>query len=348
MTAVAGPAAFVIPFWNPGQPVRTRWVREAIDSALAQTDPDVLVCVVVDDQSADGADMTSLRELAGADGRIVVVPADRDRGPGNSRNLGVRRAADLGCPFVCFLDSDDLAHPKRAAVVREELSADPDCSVVYAGFSVIDERGAPRRDEELVDGIGTIRNDIDSRPLQGYEVWIEAAVARSIITIPSSLNVRTALAARLPFPNHVQAHEDTHTWLRYSASGAKITYRAEIPSCYRIPTWVNGSNIRERMGGIEAFNRMQAQVILPAVREAIAMAVARGAMDPADGLEIEVRYLLNVAAMQLREGTSVVSAELVEQARGISANHCRFWLARYDLGRLSATHPDVMARASTG
>jgi glycosyltransferase involved in cell wall biosynthesis len=33
--------------------VRTRWIREAIDSALAQTDPDVLVCVV-DDQADDG------------------------------------------------------------------------------------------------------------------------------------------------------------------------------------------------------------------------------------------------------------------------------------------------------
>lgn len=66
MTVVAGPAAFVIPFWNPGQPVRTHWMREALESALSQTDPDVLLCIVVDDQSVDGGNFKLLEELANA------------------------------------------------------------------------------------------------------------------------------------------------------------------------------------------------------------------------------------------------------------------------------------------
>lgn len=345
MTAVEGPAAFVIPFWNPGLPVRTRWVREALDSALSQTDPDVVVCIVVDDQSPDGADFALLRRLAAQDPRIHVVPADRDRGPGNSRNLGVRRAAALGCPFVCYLDSDDVTPPNRVAVVREELSEDPDCDIVYSGFSVVDEDGAARPVDELIDGIRNIMNELQTQPLQGYDIWIESAVERHILTIPSAMNVRTALALKVPFPDHVQAHEDTNTWLRYSASGAKVTFRSEIPSLYRVPTWTEGSSIRDRMGGMEAFNRLQAEVILPGVRQAVAMAIDRGVIDAAAGREIEVRYLLKSAARRLREGTPAISAELVEQAMSISPADCRSWLAHYALEPLRESHPLVMARA---
>lgn len=344
--AVTGPAGFVIAFYSDGHPQRLRWVREALDSVRRQTDPDVRAFIVVDDQSPTGDHYAEVLRWAAADATVYAVPADTDRGPGRSRNIGVEHAAAAGCPFVCFLDADDLAHPDRAAVVRRVLSEDPDCGAVYTRYVVIDEHGAPVPREALVEGIRLIMEDLETRPLEGYEVWIPLAEGRGNLNIPTAVSVRTELALAIPFPDHVQAHEDTHAWLRYSASGAKIAYRPEIPSSYRVPRNVEGSNIRQRMGGIEAFNRLQAQVILPGLREAIAMARRRGVVDAARGREIEVRYLLSVAATVLKDGTANVSAELVDQARQLSPDDCRRWLPSYDLTPLETSHRATMAAAA--
>lgn len=308
--------AFVIPFWSDGRPYRLRYLRETLDSVAAQTDPDVFA-VVVDDDSV-GADRAELLRWQAADPRLRVVLAPDNRGPGRCRNLGVQAAAEAGADLVCFLDADDLSHPGRAETARRILTEDPEADLVYSGFTVMDGQGAEVPRDRIISGVRIIMDDIESRPLEGRDCWISIAVERDNLTIPSALSVRTPLALAVPFPEHCRFFEDTHTWLRYSAYGASIRFARDTPSLYRIPSDSQGSESRQRAGGIEAFNRLRVEVTGPGLAEAVGLAVARGVVTEAEGLAIRARYLLNVAGMLLLEGSQEVARDLVKQARVLS------------------------------
>ncbi|MEV4066839.1 glycosyltransferase family 2 protein [Nonomuraea dietziae] len=324
------PAAFVIPFWSDGRPHRLRYLREALDSVAAQTDPDVLA-IVVDDGSDSERDLAELTGWAERDDRLLLVRAADNRGPGRCRNLGVAAARRAGAELICFLDSDDLAHPARAATARAMLAADPEADVVYSGFTVIGDDGAQVPKERLISGIRIIMDDIDRRPLEGHDCWIPIAVERDNLTIPSALSARTRLAAAVPFPEHCRFFEDTHTWLRYSAHGAKILFAPGTPSRYRVPDDTKGSESRLRAGGIEAFNRLRVEVTAPGLAEAVRLAVRRGVIDEAHGLSVRTRYLLNVAAMLRLEGSHETADDLVRQARELSPADFAAYRGRYEV-----------------
>jgi glycosyltransferase involved in cell wall biosynthesis len=310
------PAAFVMPFYSAGAaPQDEVLLRHAVASALHQTD-DNLRLVIVDDASPDPRSAVWLKELSASDPRIHVIRHQDNRGPGHCRNVGIRWAGKLGADIVCFLDSDDEAHPRRVEVARR-LIAGTGADVVYSTFVVVDADGAEVPLPDIVSGVQIILRDLDSRPLSGKEIWIELAVDRDNLTIPSSLSVTTRLAQAVPFPEDVRFHEDMHTWLRYSASGAEILFTPDTPSRYRILTADRGSSSRERAGGIDAFNRLRANVISGGLREAIEMGVHRGVISNTDGAEILARYYLNVAGMIRREGSGAVAEELVGRARDL-------------------------------
>lgn len=310
------PAAFVMPFYSAdAAPQDEVLLRRAVASALHQTDDDLRL-VIVDDASPDPRSSVWLKELSASDPRIHVLRQQDNRGPGCCRNIGIRWAGKLGADIVCFLDSDDEAHPSRVEVARR-LIASTGADVVYSTFVVVDADGAEVPLSDIVSGVQIILRDLDSRPLSGKGIWIELAVDRDNLTIPSSLSVTTRLARAVPFPEDVRFHEDMHTWLRYSASGAEIVFTPDTPSRYRILTAGRGSSSRERAGGIDAFNRLRANVISGGLREAIEMGVHRGVISNTDGAEILARYYLNVAGMIRREGSDAVAEELVGRARDL-------------------------------
>jgi len=312
-----GTAAFVIPFWSDGKPHRLKYLNQALESIFGQTDKNCKI-YLVDDASTYEPDKGYLKDLEEKYNNIKVIFSEFSTGPGDARNKGIMEAYKEQCPFVCFLDSDDISAIKRVEEVRYAFLKDPEAAVAYSSFKVIDEDNFDVPDSKLLEGIRIIISDIESRPLYGYDTWIEMAVERDTLTIPSALNVKTSLSVKYPFPRDARFHEDTHTWLRYSASGAKIVYLPQIPSKYRIPQKVEGSESRERAGGIEAFNRLRVKIIMQGLIEAIKMAKERGVIDNNKGLEIMTRYCLNVAAMIKNEGTINVARELIEQAKSIS------------------------------
>jgi hypothetical protein len=311
---VRPPAAFVMPYYDDGRPECRQYLRRAVASVLGQTDPDLLL-FIVDDASVGPAASQHLAGVAGADPRIRVLHGDQNRGPGHCRNIGVAAGMREAAAFVCFLDADDQAHPRRVEVARALFARRPDVDVVYSSFIVVDERDVEVPRDRLINGLRIILDDLDRRPLNGRDVWIRLAAERDTLTIPSALNVRTSLAAAVPFPSDVRFHEDTHTWLRYSAAGGCVYFTPRIPSRYTVAMAVEGSRSRERAGGIEAFNRLRASTISTGLREAIGMGTARGVVGPGEGGDIIAAYLLNVAAMIAAEGSTAVAAELVAQAR---------------------------------
>jgi glycosyltransferase involved in cell wall biosynthesis len=118
----------VIPCFNYG-----RFLGAAIESVLAQTNPEIEL-IVVDDGSTD-----ETRRVA-ADYETVHYVWQENRGLSEARNRGVALATG---EFMLFLDADDQLSPDAIETSVRQLRACPECAFVYGHQQLIDESGAP-------------------------------------------------------------------------------------------------------------------------------------------------------------------------------------------------------------
>jgi hypothetical protein len=107
-----------IPCYNAAQ-----WLRRAIESALAQTWPDIEV-IVVDDGSADG----SVR-IAEEFGSRIQLLRGAHRGGNHARNQVLARA---GGEWIQFLDADDELEPEKIAQQFAETNEGADADVIFS------------------------------------------------------------------------------------------------------------------------------------------------------------------------------------------------------------------------
>ncbi len=110
-----------------------RFLREQLDSILAQTLPPREI-VVVDDGSVDGT-MAILESYAAADPRFRIFR--------NEENLGYVRNFEKGMQLatgalVALSDQDDVWLPHKLAVLRDRLG---DGLIVYSDSELVDEEG---------------------------------------------------------------------------------------------------------------------------------------------------------------------------------------------------------------
>jgi len=80
------------------------FIKETLDSALAQTYPAVEV-IVVDDDSTD-----ETAEIVQAYGKQIKLLRQQKQGAAAARNLGIRQAQG---EYIAFLDADDLWLPEK-------------------------------------------------------------------------------------------------------------------------------------------------------------------------------------------------------------------------------------------
>jgi len=112
-----------------------RFVGDAITSALAQR-YEPLEVIVVDDGSTDRSRVI----IRGFGDRIVPIFTD-NRGQASAFNIGF--AASRG-DVVCLLDSDDLAHPERAASVVRALGADEELGFCFHPLEILGPNEQPQ------------------------------------------------------------------------------------------------------------------------------------------------------------------------------------------------------------
>lgn len=119
------PASIVIPVFN-GETT----IREALESALAQTHPDFEV-IVVDDGSTDRS-----AEIVRAydDPRIKLVQQE-NQGLNAARNTGVREASH---DLIGLLDADDIWAPEKLKKHVVHLDADPSLGLSFSASWMID------------------------------------------------------------------------------------------------------------------------------------------------------------------------------------------------------------------
>lgn len=133
MAATLPAVSIVLPTHNGA-----RFIRESLDSCLAQTHTDWEL-IVVDDASTDDTPAI-LAAYAASEPRMRVLRNEQNRQLPTSLNLGF--AAARGRYFTWTSD-DNCYHPTALERLAAVLDQDGAIEVVYAPATVIDERGQP-------------------------------------------------------------------------------------------------------------------------------------------------------------------------------------------------------------
>lgn len=114
---------------------RADYLRECLDSILAQTQPpDQLI--VIDDGSEDSTEAT-VRSY----GERVLYLRQANSGKSVALNRGM---AHVTSSHVCFFDDDDFMHPGALALHRQALSAAPERAYSYSSHLVFNDNGQGR------------------------------------------------------------------------------------------------------------------------------------------------------------------------------------------------------------
>jgi hypothetical protein len=119
--------SILVPVYN-----HEKFVGLALDSLLAQTDPDWEACVI-DDGSTDGTPAI-LDEYARRDPRIRVFHK-QNGGEASALNAAWRETKGV---WIGWLSSDDLFLPDKLAVHREWIKQFPDCRYFFTDFQTLD------------------------------------------------------------------------------------------------------------------------------------------------------------------------------------------------------------------
>lgn len=177
--------SIIVPAYNA-----ERYLRETLESALAQTHSDTEV-IVVNDGSSDGTP-----DILRAYGAKLQVVDQQNRGLAAARNAG---AAIARGEWLAFLDADDLWVPSKLEVQLEEAG---DCALVYSDRLNIGHRGSfPELQstiEEMFDG----------------DVFERLLTYGNVLTA-SSVIVRTDVYRSLGgFEESLPAAEDWDLWIR--------------------------------------------------------------------------------------------------------------------------------------
>lgn len=142
----------VIPVFN-GE----KFLAEAIESVLAQKQPDVEI-LVVDDGSTDGT--AAVAEKFGGAVRLIRQP---NRGVSAARNHGIRLAQ---AELLAFLDADDLFTPDMFALQLNRMRDNPGVDIVIGQLRNFEMSG---RNEP---GVQAPANPFDENLFLGFACWL--------------------------------------------------------------------------------------------------------------------------------------------------------------------------------
>jgi glycosyltransferase involved in cell wall biosynthesis len=192
--------SIVIPVKNGGN-----YLREAIDSAVAQTYPDVEI-VVVDDGSDDGG---ITEEIARSYGPRIRYHAKPNGGVASALNHAIREARG---EYISWLSHDDLYHPEKVAqqvaFLRSLEQAQPDKAgrtVVFSDYGVFTE--TPLRAHHI---------RLQPGPPENFRYWI---TTQNVLHGCSLLVPRSAFS-QCWFDETLRTTQDYDLWFRLAQAYA--------------------------------------------------------------------------------------------------------------------------------
>lgn len=122
--------SIITPFYN-----RERYLAQAIESVLTQSDPDWELILWNDGSTDSSGEIAD--GYAAQDARIRVFHAQH-QGVGYARLMAHRQARG---EYFGWLDSDDLLNPLAIAQTRQILDKNPQAGLVYTYHNICDTQG---------------------------------------------------------------------------------------------------------------------------------------------------------------------------------------------------------------
>ena len=181
------------------------FLREALDSILAQTYPHLEVWLV-DDASTDGSPAI-LREYAAQHPAWQLLLLTDNVGNCRAFNQAFRQSRG---EYVIDFATDDVLLPARVAQqVAAFNAAGPEVGVVYSNAELIDEAGHFLALHHWSDG----RGGLVPAPASG---WVLAEVLRRYFISTPTMMMRRACLAALGGYDETLAYEDFDFWVRAS------------------------------------------------------------------------------------------------------------------------------------
>jgi len=141
----------IIPCYNAG-----RFVRDALDSALAQTYAAVEI-VLVNDGSTEDLETTLAPYRNHA--RVKII-AQTNQGLPAARNRGIRES---GGEYLKFLDADDWLAPNALAKQVAAFETQPAPGLVYCDLQRVNAQGEPLDDYAVATARRILNGDICRR-----------------------------------------------------------------------------------------------------------------------------------------------------------------------------------------
>jgi glycosyltransferase involved in cell wall biosynthesis len=196
----------LIPCYNQGH-----FLRETVESVLAQTYPHVEI-VVVNDGSTDGT-----AAVAASFGDRIRCITKSNGGLSAARNTGILAAHG---EFVHFLDSDDMIRPDFLQRVADAIARRPECHVFNSSW----EDRTP--DGELLE-----RKQARFFPRDVFHALLASVDAGP----PCCYTIRKSALANVGlFDVHLKSQEDLDMWLRLAAAGYEFVPVADAFAIYRV------------------------------------------------------------------------------------------------------------------
>jgi glycosyltransferase involved in cell wall biosynthesis len=187
------------------------FVREAVESVLAQDYPGPLEILISDDASQDRTLDVVRDTIADHTWEHRVRLLERDQNTGSkSAHLNHVFAEASGEIFVSF-DDDDVSRPDRIRKLVEAF-ADPEVQAVYSSFSLIDVTGKAR-------GAGSVPHPSPSQNVREWFARVDAYAAGTTLSVRRNVVVSFG---QLP----ADVHEDITLPFRASLLG-DVRYIAE-------------------------------------------------------------------------------------------------------------------------
>jgi glycosyltransferase involved in cell wall biosynthesis len=202
MSTTAPLVSIVIPVYNG-----SNYLREAIDSALAQTYANVEV-IVINDGSTDGG---RTADVAVSFGRRIRYVEKTNGGVATALNRGVH---EMRGDYFSWLSHDDVYYPDKIARQMATLGTiGDDKTILFCNYDVIDEAS------QLI-GRGGIDHFALANPL--------LSIVGTYVNGCSLLIPRAAFGATGGFNESLRNSQDNELWLRMAMQGYPLRYMPDI------------------------------------------------------------------------------------------------------------------------
>ena len=199
--------------------------KQAVDSVLAQSDPNWRL-TIIDDVYPDLAAGEWAKSID--DDRVTYIRNEVNLRPSRNYNKAVTLAES---EFVVIMGCDDVMLPGYVARVTQLITQFPDADIIQPGVTCIDENGAPSR--PLADRVKAWYrfSGHGARQFRGEELAV--SLLRGNWTYFPSLVWRTARLAQFTFRTDLDVVQDLAMLMEITKAGGSLVLDDETVFTYR-------------------------------------------------------------------------------------------------------------------